>query len=367
MSLERLLLLSCRSPFLDDSKIYSPMASLYLKSFVNREVPNVQVTLGDDDYKLTPEYFEPYDAIGISIMTPQRTEAEKILNIVKTYFPNKVIIAGGPHVKHYISEVVKQPWDWIVPLDGERPMVGIIKGQTDNFPHKYVRTGIKFEGDFPRRIAMDDITNPRILVNVMSKEDIENAPRPDRTSPNAKNVIKQYHYTLGGKESTTMMSARGCPEQCSFCEDAMTPVKRSSLTNIALELDDIKSLGYEGVYLFDDLFALSVKNSGEVGRLIAERGMIYRCNAQARYFTKWGEDMAKMLAETGCYEIAFGAESGSQKILDNIRKRTTVQSNYQTIEWANKHGIIVKAFILLGLPGETRETLKDTEKLVSYL
>ena len=77
--------------------------------------------------------------------------------------------------------------------------------------------------------------------------------------------------------------------------------------------------------------------------------------------------MAKMLADTGCYEIAFGAETGSQKILDNIHKRTTVEMNYKTIEYANKHGLIVKAFILIGLPGENLETLKETEKMIQYL
>lgn len=367
MGLENLLLLSCRSPFLDDSKIYAPMANLYLKSFVERELPNVNVTLADDQYEMTREFFEPYDAIGLSIMTPQRDEATKILDYVKSEFSNKTVIAGGPHVKHYIKEVVAQPWDYIVPLDGEKPLTAILSGDTSQFPNRYIRTSIKFEGNFPRRIPMDDVTDDRVLVNVMSKSDIENAPRPDRTSDNAVWLIKGYHYKLGDREATTMMTARGCPEQCAFCEDAMTPVKRSSLENIQGELDDIRNLGYRGVYLFDDLFALSVEKSGEIADMLKERDLIYRCNAQARYFTKWGESMAEMLSRTGCHEIAFGAESGSQKILDNIRKRTTIDMNYKTIEWANKYGISVKAFILIGLPGETRETLEDTEKMVKYL
>ncbi len=364
--IENLLLLSCRSPFLNDSKIYAPMANLYLKSYVERELKNVNVTLGDDNYNLeNPEMFEPYDAIGLSIMTPQREEALRILHTIKSLYPNKVVIAGGPHVKQYIGDILeaKEPYDWLVPLDGERPLVGILKNDTENFSHRYMRVGV-VNG---RHVITQTLEDPRILTDIMSKEDIRNAPRPDRTSENAIRVIKNYHYKLGERESTTMMSARGCPEQCSFCEDAMTPVKRSSLQNLGLEMDDIKNLGYGGVYLFDDLFALSLKDSGEVGRELKKRDLIYRCNAQARYFTKWGEDMAKILADTGCYEIAFGAETGSQKILDNIHKRTTLEMNYKTIEYANKHGIIVKAFILIGLPGENLETLRETEKMVQYL
>lgn len=377
LKLENILLLSCRSPFLDDSKIYAPMANLYLKSYINHHLPEVNVVLGDDNYELNADYFEPYDAVGVSVMTPQREEARKILHVIKKWFPEKITIIGGPHVKHYIKEVVNQRvwgnggkeygWDWIVPLDGEKSLLAILKGETDKFPHRYIRTGIKFINNKPLRVGMDDIEDPRILVSVMSKKDIEEAPRPDRTSENAKKIIKNYHYTLGDREATTMMTSRGCPEQCAFCEDAMTPVKRSSLSNLVLEMEDIRSLGYRGVYLFDDLFTLSLEKSREVAEILKEKDLIYRCNAQARYFTKWGEEMAKMLSETGCYEIAFGAESGSQKILDNIRKRTTVESNYKTVEYANKYGIIVKAFILIGLPGENNETLKETEKFVSFL
>ncbi|MCH7534178.1 MAG: B12-binding domain-containing radical SAM protein [Bacteroidetes bacterium] len=368
-SLDRMLLLSCRSPFLDDAKIYAPMANLYLKSYINKNVPDVDVVLGDDEYELdNPDYFKPYDIIGLSVMTPQREEALKILHAVKRYDPDKVVVVGGPHVKHYAGDIIdaKEPYDWIVPLDGERVLTGILKGETD-FNHQYIRTGIKWEDGKSQRIVMDTIDDPRILIDIMTKKDVDEAPRPDRSSKNAVKVIGNYHYKLGDRDSTTMMSARGCPEQCSFCEDAMTAVKWSSYDSINNQLDDIKNLGYGGVYMFDDLFAISMPKIRPITEQLSKKNLIYRCNAQARYFTKWGEDMAKLLSDTGCYEIAFGAETGSQKILDNIRKRTTVEANYQTIEYANKHDIIVKAFILLGLPGEDMETLKDTEKLVNFL
>ncbi len=76
------------------------------------------------------------------------------------------------------------------------------------------------------------------------------------------------------------------------------------------------------------------------------------------------EPFMQMLAETGCAEIAFGAESGSQKILDNIRKRCTVEQNYDFVRWAHKYNVPVKLFILLGLPGEDRITLRDTETFI---
>ncbi|MBM3559025.1 MAG: radical SAM protein [Alphaproteobacteria bacterium] len=189
-------------------------------------------------------------------------------------------------------------------------------------------------------------------------------PRPDRSSEAAVKLLRNYNYRLGNRPSTTMLTATGCPEQCTFCEEAMTGIRWADLDSLKAEMDDIKALDYGGVYLFDDLFAIAMAKVRPIATELAQRDLIYRCNAQARYYTRWGEDFARLLADTGCYEAVFGAESGSQTILDNVRKRTSVEMNYRTVEYAKKHGIIVKAFILLGLPGENRETLRETERFV---
>lgn len=583
--IDNLLMLNLRSPFLDDSKIYAPMANLYLKSFLNAHAPQTNVWLGDDNYSIDDLVsIDGFDAIGLSIMTPQREEAKNLARAIKQRNPKITLIAGGPHVKHYTKDVVDNPdFDFVVPLDGEVPLTQIVQGNAQE----------------------------RVITHVMSKADILNAPRPDRTSKNAIELLKQYHYTLGDRQSTTMMTARGCvvgetlvntvegkipikelvgrekvgvltwdeetdqvvatdavdirvtrknaslvrihlsdgthidctpdhpfmvikngnqhvpvkhiereakdlkpkdwlksisedsqktghitlswgrrkrrllhriiaeykegrrissdeqvhhidknpknnhienleivkstkehfckyhkeisermqrnnpskkdfvkgnikpsnydykggdtrknkqvvkveylenkedvynlevpfnhwffandtlihncPEQCTFCEDAMTAVKWSSLESLTAQMDDIKALGYGGVYIFDDLFAIALPKVRPIAEELRKHDLIYRCNAQARYFTKWGGEMANLLADTGCYEIAFGAESGSQKILNNIHKRTTVEQNYETVRLAKQAGLKVKAFILLGLPGEDWSTLRETERFV---
>jgi anaerobic magnesium-protoporphyrin IX monomethyl ester cyclase len=331
-------LLTCRSPFLDDSKIYCPLAALYLKAYLNTHVPQVQVVLGDDEYDVDRlDGLEPFDTVGISIMTPQRHQALRLATCIKQRWPEKTIIAGGPHVKHYLGELLAEPvYDYLVPLDGERALSTIVTGRATS----------------------------RVVHDVLTKDEVLGLPRPDRTSANAIETLRRYTYALGDRSATTLMTARGCPEQCTFCEDAMTQVRWSSVANIAAELDDIVALGYRGVYIFDDLFAMSETKIRPICECLAARDLRYRCNAQARYFTRRGEGLARLLSSTGCHEIAFGAESGSQKILDNVRKRCTVEQNYQTVAFAKKHGIVVKAFVLLGLPGEDWETLAHTEAFI---
>jgi anaerobic magnesium-protoporphyrin IX monomethyl ester cyclase len=333
-----LLLLNCRCPFLDNSRIYPPLAHLYLKSYVNQHAPGIRVTLGGDDYSLANlDWCEPYDAIGISIMTPQRIDAMVLAQRIKHRWPTKIVIAGGPHVRHYLAEILRHScFDYLVPADGEQPLVQIATSGAGQ----------------------------RVLWSTMTRQEIATQPRPDRSSDGALAILRAHKYLLGGRSCTTMMTARGCPERCAFCEGALTTVRKTSLANIERELDDIAAAGFRAVYIFDDVFALSPFSIRSVCEALAARDLIYRCNAQARYFVRRGDDMARLLRDTGCHEIAFGAESGSQRILDAVGKRCTVQDNYRTVAVAKRYGLVVKAFILLGLPGEDRETLRDTEAFV---
>jgi len=323
------LLTSMRSPYLDDDRVYPPLGLLYLKSFLHKY--GIKITIDDDFDFLHPEKYDKYDLFGASVMTPQRVASLEFLNFCKTYYKKDVVI-GGPHALHYRGDVEKENWDYIVCGDGFKSLLKIIRGDAN-----------------------------RTEINLLTKTEWQNLPRPDRTSDEAIKMLLGYSYKLDGVKATTMLTATGCPEKCKFCEDARTAVRWSSIENIKEELNDIVNLGYKGVYIFDDLFAIALKMIRPICDEMQKRGLIYRCNGQARYFN---EEFAKLLSDTGCKEIAFGAESGSQVILDNIDKRTTIEQNYKFVELCKKYDIVCKAFLMLGLPGETYETIALTEKFI---
>ena len=324
-----ILLTSMRSPYLDDDRVYPPLGLLYLKAFL--QPYGIEVTIDDDFDFLHPEKYEMYDLFGASVMTPQRSSSLKFLNFCKEHYSCDVAI-GGPHALHYRQEAEAEKWDYISVGDGFKSLLKIIQG-----------------------------TANRVEVNPLTKTEWQNLPRPDRSSEEAVKMLSNYSYELAGVKSTTMLTAVGCPERCTFCEDAQTAVRWSSINNIKEELNDIVNLGYGGVYIFDDLFAIALKMIRPICDEIQKRGLIYRCNGQARYFN---EEFAKVLSDTGCKEIAFGAESGSQLILDNIQKRTTVKQNYEFVELCKKYDIACKAFLMIGLAGETPETIALTEKFI---
>lgn len=335
----RVLLTSCRSEFLDDERVYPPLANLYLKSYISHHWPEAAVAVAVEP--VTPQRLdicEDFDYVGISVMTPQRAAALELARAIKAKWPRKRVILGGPHVKHHWQGLKDETAvDWLVTHDGERALLSILRGAARG----------------------------RVVTDVLSRDELRAAPRPDRWSEDAIAVLKSHKYRLAGRAATTMLAARGCPELCSFCEEAGTAVRWSSVESIAAQLDDIRALGYRAVYLFDDLFAMSLKMMAPICGALAKRDLFYRCNIQARYFTKAGPEMAGLLAETGCVEVAFGAESGSQTILDGVRKRCTVAQNFETVQIAKQAGLRVKAFVLLGLPGETWSTLRETENFIS--
>jgi radical SAM superfamily enzyme YgiQ (UPF0313 family) len=326
--LNNILLLSCRSPFLENDKIYPPLANLYLQGAIKRDNPDVKVTV-KDDYDLNDiDWMKEFDGIGVSVMTPQRAEADKLLKAIRSKFKMPVFV-GGPHAKHY--DMRGQGWSTVVTDDGFRAIDHIVN---NNAPEVIT-------DKIPMRDYFKYVSKPARLEN--------------------EGLLRGYRYTLEGIVGTTMLTAQGCSEQCTFCEDALSQVRFTPFEQIKQELDDIKNLGYGAVYVFDDIFALSKKNSQPVAEEMKKRGLIYRCNGQARLMN---DEFMGMLEATGCREIAFGAETGSQKILDNVRKRTTVAQNYQFVRLARKYDIPVKAFIMLGLPGETEETIQETENFI---
>jgi len=327
----KLALVSCRSPFLDDDRIYPPLGLLYLKSAVTAAAPGTEVIVVDS-YDLDDlAQFADADAVGVSIMTPQRAEASSLAGAIRARWPGKLLIAGGPHVKHYGTSMAGEPWDYLAGGDGELVLPRIVRQET-------VR---------------------RHTASQIPRDVLAGLPRPDRLGEAA--FLRGYSYTLAGLDSTTMLLGRGCPMACKFCEDAKTLTRWTSLDNAEAELDDIVRLGYQGVYLFDDLFAINLGKCRPYLDLLKASGLKFRCNVHARFMT--GE-FAAALAEAGCVEAAFGAESGSQAMLDRMDKKTTVAQNYDCVRHCQEAGITVKAFVMIGLPGETRATIAETERFI---
>ena len=301
------------SDFLDNDKVFPHLGPYYIKRYVE-ENSNHKVYI---NFK-TPydSHFDDVDIIGFSSTTPQYSYVREI---VKNIFHEKTTVIGGPHVQHYSIEK-PDLWDYIITGDGCKPFLNILNG-------------------YDPGNALDD---PNQL-------------------PHRDESLHEYKYFLDSNPTTVIMTSRGCPNKCAFCENACTPIRLKSPSFVKKEIQECVELGFTGIMFFDDLFCINIKRVRELCKVIKPFGIKFRCFAHARNFTT---EMASILSDAGCVEIGYGAEHADQEMLDLINKRVSVEQIYGIVNIAHRYNIRVKAFLLLGLPSETHQTAKGVEDFV---
>lgn len=176
--------------------------------------------------------------------------------------------------------------------------------------------------------------------------------------------LSRYGYGLEGKRCINIMTKRGnCPYRCTFCakqEIGKSPLRFRSAGNVLAEVDYLRTKGFGAVAIYDDDVLINKKRDQVIFEGLKSRGMPYRCMTRTNLASK--EDL-RMLKETGCAEVAIGIESADQFIHDIVcRKGTTLEQDEQFIANCKEIGLRVKAYLIIGLPSESRETVEKTRQ-----
>ena len=315
----KITLINPDSPFLHKPRTMPPLGLLYISSFLKDKGVEVNfVDLAGVGVKPIP-YTEFY---GITATTPQFPDAVKILRLIKEVNSDSQVCLGGPHSTLTPWESLKQGFDAVIEGEGELAVFDFLEGSRRVIKHEFY--------------------------------DIDSIPFPDR------GLVKDYEYKIDGERATTIMTTRGnCPHHCAFCcKSWIHPIKFRSLENVREELREIRDVyGYKAVMIYDDEFFLKSDRDYKICTYFQKLGFIWRCFTRANLVNK---NIALMASVRGCKEILMGIESGSDTILKNINKGVTVKQNVKAIKILHDVGIRVKAAIIIGLPGESEKTLKET-------
>lgn len=156
--------------------------------------------------------------------------------------------------------------------------------------------------------------------------------------------------------SASLYTARGCPYNCHFCADARTKLREETLTQIEKEVAQLASLGVQAVRLQDDTFTIREQRCKDIADILHKYGMRWR--ACTRVNLK-NPSLFKYMADRGCTELAFGIEHGSATMLKKMNKGTTPEANELGLKIAKESGIIGRAYLMIGFPGETEETIDE--------
>ena len=314
------------SVFLTDPRVMPPLGILSIMASLKEQGYSAEfVDLAGGNNVDIPDC----DLYGITSTTAQYPAAVKIKNKLKSKYPNSSIIIGGAHATVVPDNCLNDGFDAVLVGEGELHIQRFLNGERGK------------------------------IIGIQTKN-LDQLPFPDR-----KEVI-DYSYTIDGLKATTIMTSRGCPYKCSFCAKTWSGIRFRSSENVLKEALEIKELGFKALMCYDDEFLFSLKRDREIFEGFNKLGLIWRCFTRADLLLK-NPEMAEFMAKNGCREVLIGVESGDDDILRNINKGTTAKINEKAIKTLHAAGIRVKAAMIIGLPGETNETLKNTYEFCERL
>lgn len=177
-------------------------------------------------------------------------------------------------------------------------------------------------------------------------------------------TMAPYKTSLFGPVYTLVLSSRGCPFQCSFCAYCRTKYRERSAENVVAELKWLKeTIGLKNFVFFDDTISLRRDRTLKIFELMKQSGLGLKFGICTRV-DLIDEEMVLAAKAAGCEELGFGVESGSQKILDIAKKGIKLDQVREAFRLCKKHKIKSIASVILGLPGETEETVRETFRFI---
>lgn len=332
-------------------KEFPPFGVMYLASALEQHGIEVQIVATSTNNNVFD--FSSFDLVGFSISSSVAYPLIKQTKINSNYKKNCILMAGGIHASLYPANVLNElDLDLISIGEGEKTICDIVD-------RIYDRDFSKIKGIYYKMNNEIIINSPQDIICNLDK-----IPFPARhLLPKDSIVMERLADTK--LPIAHVLFTRGCPYHCNFCANQDHKIRYRSKENIIEELRTlIKDYNIQGFCITDDNFLI---DKNKVLPIINE---IAKLNLQWSTLSRVDTidfELLERLKQSGCIEIKYGVESGSQKILDSMNKGITIEEIKKAIYLTAKVGIKSKALIMHGYPGENLQTTKETIALLEEL
>jgi radical SAM superfamily enzyme YgiQ (UPF0313 family) len=228
--------------------------------------------------------------------------------------------------------------------------------------------GVKEELDFLVNVPGISFYNRgKIVTTLPAKEisDIDTLPYP---AYHLLPSLKPYHTGVMNSPFALVQTTRGCPFLCTFCSFGKTKCRERSVESVISELKYLKDkFKIKSFLFFDDTISIKKGRIEELAqRMIEEKlnSLKWVCCTRANLVTY---EMLKIMKKAGMKEIAIGIETGSETILKSTMKGVTLDEIRRAAKWCHELGIMFYGLAIIGLPGETKETVKETVNFIKEI
>jgi len=278
------------------------------------------------------------DLVGIGGMTPIISASYRAAKIAKRFA--RWLVLGGPHVSALRSKVFEEAPEFDFALAGEAE---------ETFPMlcKALEAGQTPGQEIPGLLSPKS-ENPGAPII----QDLDRLPFPARRLlPNP----RYRHPLFGGEPIATVMTSRGCPFGCVFCDKSVSgrTWRPRSADNVLAELEQIvKELGLRSIIFYDDLFTLDPERAIRIAQGMLERKLNLRWKCEGRV-NLVNEEALAWMKRAGCEMIAYGVETPNEQGLKFLHKGITAEQAAAAFAKTRAAGIQTLAYFILGIPGET--------------
>ena len=318
----------------------------------------IDLNVESDDVLWDSLQQEKYLYVGFSVFTgPMIQSALSISQRIRRAHPEMLLVWGGPHPTIMPELTIKHPLvDVVCRGEGERTAVRLAEAVINKNSLETV-PGLTFEKN-------GDIISTDPVERIQSKEaDIKISLDLDSIE------LDPYIFQNNGKRSAVFLTSRGCPYRCSFCWNLMFHKRRYLAWDphkVRQEIEPLIKQGVEKILIYDS-FLGSISRVKKIGEIFHSLGLEWAIEDGCRVDCHSSDEFFRCLENTGCTHVAFGAESGSQRILKSIDKDITVEDILRSAEARRPYKIAGRYQWMTGIPGEKKSDVKKTIDLVDQV
>jgi radical SAM superfamily enzyme YgiQ (UPF0313 family) len=327
---------------------HPPLGILYLASHLKSR--GVDVGVFDGTFQSLQAFDdllhrEKPPVVGIAVNMMTKRNALAMIALARRR--GATVVVGGPDPPYHAESYLKAGADVVVIGEGEQTLEQLLQ-TTD----RSAVNGIAFKTPDGAMVR----TPPRALMPSLDQQ-----PFPDRSAINMPAYLQAWRERHG-VGTVSLITARGCPYTCTWCSRSVfgETHRRRSVANVADEVEAIvERYRPERLWYADDVFAIHRGWTLAYARELEKRGLRkpFECISRAE---RIDDDVADALVSLGCFRVWIGSESGSQKVLDAMKRQVSVDQVRTTAARLRRRGIEVGMFIMLGYDGEEVRDLEDT-------
>lgn len=368
-----------------------PLSLLYLAGYLESQGHNVRIvdaeTLSENDsFRQIRSSLTSADMVGITVTTPALPHALELSNFIKSIAPTVPIIWGGIHPTLFPHETIKdQAIDFVIIGEGEIPLnLLVICWMQEDWAGIRRIPNLLFKGK-------ETISNDVQISNLIPTEkrslgargtrrpalharwihhDLDAEPLP---AYHVLDLDKYIHVRQADgtvRRTLEIITSRGCPYRCAFCINSILHRGKWRAQSPEKVLRDIRTLfnrySIEHVFFMDECFFVRLDRAMKIIRGLEEFNVTWEANIRADFLreTHIPDDFLTVFRRTGCRLLRIGAESGSQRILDLLKKGISPMDVLNAVKRCSQFGILCNLSFMIAIPGETKSDMMRTMDLI---